>query len=407
LDDVLAEAFAEANAREPIARRDRAFARLLVATVLRRLGIIDAALARFLDRPLPPQAAGAWDALRLGAAQLLYLGTPPHAAVDEAVSLVAGQPAYRGLVNAVLRKLAATGAVPLAGQDQHRLSTPEWLWSSWVAAYGEAEARAIVEAHWREPPLDLTIKKDRPYWAARLNAEAVGKSTIRLRDAGAIEDIPGFEGGAWWVQDAAAAMPALALGNVKGLHVIDLGAAPGGKTAQLAAAGARVTAVDRSARRLNRLRQNMARLELPAEVVAADAAAWRPGTPADAVLLDAPCTSTGTARRHPDVLHLKTPADVAAMTAVQDRLLDNAWPMLKPGGVLVYCTCSLQPEEGAARVARLLASGAPLERVPIEAVELGAPEESVTTDGDIRTLPCHWRDAGGLDGFFIARLRRA
>jgi 16S rRNA (cytosine967-C5)-methyltransferase len=407
LDDVLAEAFAEANAREPIARRDRAFARLLVATVLRRLGIIDAALARFLDRPLPPQAAGAWDALRLGAAQLLYLGTPPHAAVDEAVSLVAGQPAYRGLVNAVLRKLAATGAAPLTSQDQHRLSTPEWLWSSWVAAYGEAQARAIVEAHWREPPLDLTIKKDRPYWAARLNAEAVGKSTIRLRDAGAIEDIPGFEGGAWWVQDAAAAMPALALGNVKGLHVIDLGAAPGGKTAQLAAAGARVTAVDRSARRLNRLRQNMARLELPAEVVAADAAAWRPGTPADAVLLDAPCTSTGTARRHPDVLHLKTPADIAAMTAVQDRLLDNAWPMLKPGGFLVYCTCSLQPEEGAARVARLLASGAPLERVPIEAIELGAPEESATAEGDIRTLPCHWRDAGGLDGFFIARLRRA
>jgi 16S rRNA (cytosine967-C5)-methyltransferase len=406
LDEALAEAFAEADAREPLARRDRAFARLLVATALRRLGHIDAALIQFLERPLPPQAASAWDALRLGAAQLLYLGTPPHAAVDGAVSLVADQPAYRGLVNAVLRKLAREGAGHLGGEDAHRLATPPWLWASWVAAYGEAQARDIVEAHWREPPLDLTVKEDVPYWAARLDAEPVGKCTIRLRDAGAIEEIPGFDGGAWWVQDAAAAMPALALGDVRGADVIDLGAAPGGKTAQLAAAGARVTAVDRSSRRLKRLRENLARLGLPALVVAADAAAWRPSTPADAVLLDAPCTATGTIRRHPDVLHLKSPADLGAMTALQDRLLDNAWPMLKPGGILVYCTCSLQPEEGRARIDRLLAAGVPLERVPIAAHELGAPAEAVTAQGDLRTLPCHWREAGGLDGFYIARLRR-
>jgi 16S rRNA (cytosine967-C5)-methyltransferase len=406
LDEVLAEAFATAEAREPMERRDRAFARLLVATVLRRLGHIDAALTRFLERPLPPQAAGAWDALRLGAAQLLYLGTPPHAAVDGAVTLVADQPVYRGLVNAVLRKLVRDGAGQLGGEDPHRLATPAWLWDSWVAAFGEPQAREIVEAHWREPALDLTVKEDAPYWAARLNAEAVGKCTVRLREASAIEEIPGFDSGAWWVQDAAAAMPALALGGVKDACVIDLGAAPGGKTAQLAAAGARVTAVDRSKRRLNRLRENLARLKLQAEVVAGDAGVWRPAVLADAVLLDAPCTATGTIRRHPDVLHLKSPADLAAMTALQDRLLDNAWAMLKPGGTLVYCTCSLQPEEGAARVERLLASGAPLARAPIAAHEVGAPPEAITLAGDVRTLPCHWKEAGGLDGFFIARLRR-
>lgn len=383
--------------------RDRAFARLLAATVLRRLGEIDAALALLLDRPLAPGAARVMNALRLGAAQRLFLDTPPHAAVDTTVRLLDGRLAgFKGLANAVLRKVAAAETPPGAA----RLDTPDWLWRSWVTAHGEADAAAIAAAHLAEPPLDLTVARDAATWCDRLQATLLPTGSLRRPIGGDPSALPGYDEGAWWVQDAAAALPARLLGPVAGRRVIDLCAAPGGKTAQLAAAGAEVTAVDRSAARLARLRANLRRLGLEAQVVEADAAAWRPDRPADAVLLDAPCTATGTIRRHPDIARIKTAGDVARMAAVQDRLLRAAVEMTAPGGRLVYATCSLQPEEGPDRIAALLQEGAPVRLDGISATELPGLSGAIRPDGMVRTLPCHWNELGGIDGFFIARLER-
>ena len=389
--------------------RDRAFARLLATTVLRRLGQIDAVLEAFLERALPARAGPTRAILRLGAAQILFLGTPSHAAVASAMALASDlAPAFKGLVNAVLRRLAAEGPALVAAQDATGLNTPDWLWESWVDAYGTEGARAIAEAHLVQPPLDLTLKlaADRDEWAARLEAEILPTGTLRRPAGGRIEDLSGFAEGVWWVQDAAAALPARLLGAVEGRTVLDLCAAPGGKTAQLVAAGARVIAVDRDAGRMERLEENLARLSLAADCVTADAAEWRPERPADAVLLDAPCSATGTIRRHPDVPHRKRKEDLPGLLALQERLFDAAVDMVKPGGVLVYCTCSLQPEEGPERVASLLARGAPMRRRPILPEDVGGLAELVTADGDLRTLPSHLAESGGLDGFYACRLER-
>ncbi|MCH7928988.1 MAG: MFS transporter [Proteobacteria bacterium] len=402
LDDALADHAGLAR----LEARDRAFARLLVSTTLRRLGQIDALIAHCLDKPLSAKAARIRQILRLGTCQLAFLGTPPHAAVDGAVSLVGRNRAYKGLVNAVLRRLAREGAGLAAKHDAPRLDTPGWLWESWRRAYGEATARAIAEAHLAEPPLDITVKRDAEGWARRLDARVLPTGTLRRALGGAVADLDGYAEGGWWVQDAAASLPARLLGDVAGETVIELCAAPGGKTAQLAAAGAHVVAVDRSAGRLDRLRQNLARLGLAAETIAADATRWRPRAPARFVLLDAPCSATGAIRRRPDIPHLKTAADVARLAALQDRLLDAAYPMLAPGGTLVWSVCSLEPEEGPERIAALLERAPGLERVAITAGEIGGLSELVTAAGDLRTLPCHLADRGGLDGFFVARLRR-
>ncbi len=398
LDDAMA------TAPQGIATRDRAFAQLLARSVLRRLGQIDALLARCLERPLPK---GAWLArliLRLGAVQLLFLDTPPHAAVDTAVGLAkqrAGR--YQKLVNGVLRRLARDGAAWRDEQDAPRLNTPDWLWDSWSAAYGEDVTRAIAASHLSEPPLDFSAKPDR---AVAFEATLLPTGSLRRPAGGRIADLPGFAAGDWWLQDAAAALPARLLGDLTGAHVIDLCAAPGGKTAQLAAAGAMVSAVDRAAPRLARLSQNLARLSLPAELIKADAATWQPPKPADFVLLDAPCTATGTIRRHPDIPHLKRPGDVPAAAAAQARLLANALAMLAPGGTLVYAVCSLQEEEGPAHIEGLLAADATVERVPVETGEIAGLGELIDSRGDLRSLPCHLANLGGLDGFYVARLRR-
>ena len=388
--------------------RDRGFAHLMVATTLRRLGQIDALIAHCLGRPLPGAAHASRNLLRLGVAQLLFLGVAAHAAVDETVALArrVDGGGYKGLINAVLRRLAAEGEPLVKAQDAARLDTPDWLWRSWRAAYGEAACRAIAEMHLTEPPLDLTVKGDTEPWVARLGAERLQTGSLRCRSAGEVRALPGFEEGAWWVQDAAAALPARLLGEIAGRHVLDLCAAPGGKSAQLALAGAQVTAVDRSPGRLDRLTENLARLGLAATTVTADVCLWRPALPADAVLLDAPCTATGAIRRHPDVPWLKTPADVRRMAAEQDRLLRAAIEMVRPGGLLVYTTCSLEVEEGLARVESLLAQGAPLRRRPVVPVEVSGLAELITPQGDLRTLPCHLADRGGMDGFYAARLER-
>jgi 16S rRNA (cytosine967-C5)-methyltransferase len=388
--------------------RDRAFARLIVTTVLRRLGQIDDLIQRCLERPLQPKARAARGLLRIGAAQLLFLRTPAHAAVDSTVALAGGAQLapYRGLINAVLRRLAREGDGLLAGQDAARLNLPDWLWQPWLRAYGEDVVRAIAEVLTADPPLDISVKAEAGEWAARLGATPVAGGSLRLSHAGAVMELPGYDDGAWWVQDAAATLPARLLGDVKDETVIDLCAAPGGKTAQLAAMGARVTAVDRSGTRMDRVRQNLARLGLRAECIVADVATWRPERPARFVLLDAPCSATGTLRRHPDIAWLKMQADVERMVAIQDVLLAAAAEMVAPGGTLVYCTCSLQPEEGPARVAALLARDATFERHAVVPSEIGDLPDAITAEGDLRTLPCHLAAQGGMDGFYAARLVR-
>lgn len=387
--------------------RDRAFVRMLATTTLRHLGQIDAVLKAFLDRPLARRHGAVKHVLRLAAGQILFLETPPHAAADTSVELtrLLKAPGLTGLVNAVSRRLSREGQAVLAEVDP-RLNTPRWMWDSWIAAYGEETARRILAADAEEPPLDFTVKGDAAHWAEQLKAEILPTGSLRRKEGGLVSQLPGYAEGAWWVQDAAAALPARLLGDVAGLTVIDLCAAPGGKTAQLAAAGATVIAVDRSEARLRRLAENMQRLGLADRVttVVADAAQWRPETPADAVLLDAPCTATGTIRRHPDVPRLKKSGDAASLAVTQDALLTAAADMLKPGGRLVYCVCSLQPEEGPARMAT--AAALPLTPEPIDAAEVGGLSEAVTPEGTLRTLPFHLGDRGGMDGFFAARFRK-
>ena len=391
--------------------RDRAFARLLAATVLRRLGQIDAAIDRCLGRPLPNRASRVHDILRLGAAQILFLGTAPHAAVDSAVHLAARSGALKGLVNAVLRRLVREGAEIVAGHDAPAMNTPQWLWQSWTRAYGERTARAIAQAHLDEPPLDFTTLRDIDKWADRLGARALPWGSLRRSGGGLVEALPGYDAGAWWVQDAAAALPARLLmsalpGGVGRRRVLDLCAAPGGKTAQLAAAGAEVTALDVSPARIEILRANLDRLRLAAVSVVADARHYRALAPFPAVLLDAPCSSTGTIRRHPDIARLKTPDDVARMRTLQDQLLAAALAALAPGGVLVYAVCSLEPDECKARIEALVSASSGVWRLPVAAAEVAGRGELVSASGDVRTLPCSLPEFGGLDGFYIARLRK-
>lgn len=404
LDQALSDDLEPGRRLAGLAPRDRAFARLLVVTVLRRLGQIDDAIGRCLDRPLNRSAQPARNALRLAAAQTMFLGTPAHAVVDGAVRLMASRHRHlSGLVNAVARRLSREAAAILAEQDEVRLNCPDWLWQSWSVAYGAETARQMVASMLMEPALDLTFKDDAKTWARDLDGEVLPTGSLRRTSGGAVQALPGFAEGAWWVQDAAAALPALLLGRVAGREVLDLCAAPGGKTAQLAASGARVTAVDNAPKRMALLRSNLERLDLQAETIVADALSWRAPRLYDAILLDAPCSATGTIRRHPDIWHLRTAEDMVQAAALQDQLLQAAMEMLAPGGTLIYITCSLQPEECEQRIDALLASGAPMTRRPIAAAELFDLDDLITPLGDMRTLP-HF--LGGMDGFYACRLVR-
>lgn len=405
----LDEALARHSGFAGLDPRDRAFVRLLLATTLRRLGEIDVVLAALIERPLEgPNAAGR-QVLRLGAAQLLFLGTAPHAAVDTSVRLIedAHLPHLKGLANAVLRRISREGAAILGDRDPARLNTPQWLWASWAEAYGEEATRAIAAAHLIEAPLDLTPRSNTDFWAGQLEAEVLPTGTLRRTGGGHIAELPGFAEGAWWVQDAAATLPVRLLGDIAGKRVADLCAAPGGKTMQLCAAGANVTAVDISARRMVRVGENLARAGLAAELITADASKWTASEKFDAILLDAPCSGTGTLRRHPDIAWLKDEEDVGRLTLTQDRLLLHAVQQLKPGAMLVYAVCSLQEDEGLARIEALLARDPRLKRVPVQPAELPGLDVAITRDGDVRTLPSMWPERGGLDGFYIARLALA
>jgi len=412
LDDILGRSLATGWMFD-LPQRDRALARAIVATSLRRRGQIDHVLGIFLERGLPEKAGKLYPILLSGAAQLIFLKTPPHAAIDLAVRLAqydARAKRYDKLVNAVLRRVAKEGDGIAASLDVPRVNTPDWLWTRWVARYGEDRAHAIAAANLVEPPLDLTVKSEPEDWAMQMAGRVLPNGSVRLLPKGRIEALPGYEGGAWWVQDVAASLPAHLTGSLSGKRVADLCAAPGGKTAQLALGGASVVPVDISKTRLKTLSTNLSRLGLDATTVAADATSWSPDERFDAVLLDAPCSSTGTIRRHPDIPYLKSPKDIEDLAGLQARLLDNATALLKPGGTLVYSTCSLEIEEGEAQIAALLARNPKIQVVPIEPNNLFGQGGWIQSPGFLRTFP-YQLDLGtpewsGMDGFFAARLKR-
>jgi 16S rRNA (cytosine967-C5)-methyltransferase len=394
----------DALARPPFSTlppRERGHARALVMATLRNLGPIDKALQAKVQRAPPEMVI---NLLRIGAAELYYLAAPDFAVVSTSVDLAGGRKetrAFKGLVNAVLRALAREGA---PATDPATLC-PDWLLSRWKAAWGAETALKIAAMIAQEPSADLSFRTapDAPL-AEGLEARELPGGSWRTDKGGSITEWPGFEDGSWWMQDASAAIPARLLNIQPGQTAVDLCAAPGGKTLQLAAMGAETVAIDRSAPRLQRVTENLARTGLKAEIHAADAGTWADTRQFDAVLLDAPCTATGTFRRHPDVLWASRPGDVAPLAGTQSKLLDSAAGRVKPGGRLVYCVCSLEPEEGEGQVQGFLKRHPDFNLEPIAPGEGGAPEASITADGTLRILPFHM-DGGG-DGFFAARFAR-
>jgi 16S rRNA (cytosine967-C5)-methyltransferase len=388
-----------------LAARDAGFARALVSESLRHFGMLDAVIRHFVSKPLAPHKAGpATEILLLGACELLVLKGAAHAAVDAANDLASADNKavhFKSLINAVLRRIAREGESVCADLDAARLNTPDWLWTRWSAQYGDDVARAVAGAHARHAPLDITLKSDD---VAAPEGQPLFGLSRRATAEGRVEDLPGFGEGGWWVQDAAAALPVFLMGDVAGKRVIDLCAAPGGKTLQLAARGAEVTAVEMDPARATRIRENLARTKLNADVIECDVRDFQ-GT-APLVLLDAPCTATGTIRRHPDLPWIKSAADVTAQAALSYNLLESAAAMVEPGGLLVFVVCSLERDEGEEQVAAFLASHSRFIRAPLTAGEIFGHAEWITPDGDLRTLPCHLRDIGGMDGFYAARLRR-
>lgn len=412
LDHALAKTFG-APAFESIEPRDRALARLIAMTVLRLHGDLAACLNTFLEKPLDQSKSKIWSILLAGTAQLRVLKISPHAAISLSVDLARSQPdteRFAKLVNAILRRVSEIDDSEDTASFGGKQNIPAWMLESWRDSYGAETAEKIARASLREPALDVSVKSDAAVWAEALDGTVLPTGTIRADVSGRIEDQPGFAEGAWWVQDCAAALPAKLFADLEGKRVADLCAAPGGKTLQLAARGAEVTAVDIGITRLEKLRENLARTSLSAQVVAADVLDWSPAEKCDGILLDAPCTATGTIRRHPDILHLKRATDLRDLVTLQSRLLRRAAPWVKPGGELIYCTCSLQSAECEQQIERFLDQHPAFERKPICPGEAGIEAAWLTPLGDLRTFPHHLdlgpKGLSGIDGFYTARLVR-
>ena len=393
--------------------RDRALVRAILVSALRHRRTIEALITARLRSPLPGNATTLSHILHVGGTQILFLDVPDSAAVDLAVTHAKSDPRtvrFAALINAVLRGIARDKATALPHVLASQTDAPEWFIDRLNKAYGPATTTAILAAHRVEPSTDFTVKADPQRWAEAFGGVALPTGSVRVaRLPASVPDLPGFADGAWWVQDAAAALPAQLFGNVRGLRVADLCAAPGGKTAQLATGGARVTAVDSSRNRLARLKTNLDRLGLDAELVEADALRWKPVQPFDAVLLDAPCSSTGTVRRHPDVPWTKSFADVEKLADLQRHLLDNAARMVKPGGVIVFSNCSLDPLEGEDMIRQFLKDNPAFGLDPIKPGEIPGGDGFVAPEGWLRTtpvdMPMQEPALSGMDGFFAARLR--
>jgi len=403
LDKVLGEGrlmseLLAAGALDRLSPPDRARAQRLAMSVLRYLDRADRLIARHVKKapPLP-----VCNVLRLGTLELAE-GTAAHGVVNDLVAIASKSRRHgrlKGLVNAVLRKLATDAPRDWSGLAMPRL--PGWLRGPLTQAWGKPAIAAMEQAHAAGAPLDLTAASDPTQVAQELGGDLLPTGSIRLQQPSQVTALPGYEAGAWWVQDAAAALPAKL---IQGQRVIDLCAAPGGKTLQLAAMGADVTAVDVSEARLERVKANLDRTGLNAEIVVSDARAvsgtW------DAVLLDAPCSATGTIRRHPDLPHAKDGADIGGLIALQAELIDHALTLLRPGGQLVFCTCSLLPDEGEVQIEEALARHPNL-AIDREALDQDWVESNWrSSEGGLRLRPDFWPDWGGMDGFYIAALRK-
>jgi 16S rRNA (cytosine967-C5)-methyltransferase len=386
--------------------RDAGFARAIASETLRRFGQLDALIRNFVPKAPPPHKAGpTLEILLAGACELLFLDVAPHAAVDAANRLAAADNKavhFKSLINAVLRRVSREGKEALAKQDAEKLNTPDWLWQSWCDAYGEDVARAIAAAHLQQPPTDFVLKDDA---LPPAGATLLFGNVWRMRETGRVDLLEGFGEGAWWVQDFAASLPARLLGDVHGQRVIDFCAAPGGKTMQLAGMGANVTAVEREPARMARLRENLARAKLDAELIEAD---MRDAeiAPAPFVLLDAPCSATGTIRRHPELPWIKSASDTNLTAQAAGELLDVAAEKVSSGGTLVFAVCSLEPQEGPEQVEDFLARHDGFARKAIAPEEVFGLAQLIDSHGDLRTLPCHLSEQGGMDGFYAARLVR-
>ena len=400
----LTESLSQAAVTYQAESRDRAAAHRLIATTLRYLGTLRTVLEPFL-RKEPPEPVQI--ALMMGCTQLLYLETPPHAAVNTIVALLRRKrlAPFAHLANAVLRKIAREGLSLLENLDQPRLNIPQWLWHSW-SKIGPHVPRAIATSLCHESPVDITLRPNTPFFKALQQSGGVllPNGSLRFSAGTNVTELPGYAQGAFWVQDAAASLPAFLLAAQKGENITDLCAAPGGKTAQLALAGAHITAIENNPARMAQLQDTLQRLQLTVNLIEADATTWKPSLLQDALLLDAPCSATGIARRHPDVLWTKRPRDLTTLTATQDCLLTAAKNMLRPGGRLIYTVCSLQEEEGPARAKAAEAMG--FVPSPFTREELAFLPEALTPEGWFRTHPGLWSEKGGMDGFFAARFIR-
>jgi 16S rRNA (cytosine967-C5)-methyltransferase len=391
-----------------LASRDAGFARAIAGETLRRLGQIEDLIRHFVPKsPAPHKSGPTLEILYAGTCELLFLNVAPHAAVDAANRLAQADDKavhFKPLINAVLRRVAREGKAFVDAQDSPRLNTPDWLWTRWATTYGEDATRSMADAHLRPAPVDLVLK-DKAF-APVLGGKILFGDVARLSDSSRIAELPGFADGTWWVQDAAATLPAQLFGDVANRTVIDLCAAPGGKTMQLAARGANVIAIERDAARLERIRENIERTRLSATLVESDVRDFRPAAPAPCVLLDAPCTATGTIRRHPDLPWTKSASDVTYCEQGAAELLSAAADMVAPSGLLVFAVCSLEPEEGVEQIENFLRGRADFRREPVKPSDVFGHVEWISADGDLRTLPCHLAEQGGMDGFFAARLRR-
>jgi 16S rRNA (cytosine967-C5)-methyltransferase len=387
--------------------RDRRFVQLLATTCLRRRGQLERVIAPMVSRRPFGAAENANTILVMGAAQLLILKTEAHAAVDSTVELMreAGFDRLTGMANAVMRRMTREGEARLTTTTPSD-NLPDWLMASWSEHYGAAATAEITALATTPPPLDITPKHDAAGWTEKLGGTLINSTTIRREFDGDVTKLDGFAEGEWWVQDAAAALAATLLGDLNTKSVIDLCAAPGGKTAQLIAAGASVTAIDSSRKRIDRLRRNLKRLALEAKIVLGDGRTYQPDHPVDHVLLDAPCSATGTVRRRPDILARRTPEDISELQAMQWELTTAALGWLKPGGTLIYATCSLQPEEGEQIIAAVLeAAEGRFVLDPVSPAEAGDFAASITAEGTLRIIPSDYAALGGVDGFYISRLK--
>ena len=389
----------------PLNEADRGLVKAILQSALRHLPRIEAIIGSLLDNPLPDGARSLHHLLVVAAAQMLYLDVPDHSAVDLAVEQANGDPRSRRfakLVNAILRRIGREKA-DLLSSVEDLPCMPDWFMQRLTEVYGRESALAIAASQLEPPTIDLTVKADAEGWAERLGGQVLPTGSVRLdRFRGSVTALEGFDDGAWWVQDAAAAIPAKLFGDLTGKRVADLCAAPGGKTAQLVLAGGDVLAVEQSKTRLKRLESNLARLGLPAKTLCTDLLNIDEAESFDAILLDAPCSSTGTTRRHPDVLWTKDAGDIAKLAALQEKLLRHAVSLLKPGGRLVFSNCSIDPSEGEDVVDRVLADSPGLHLVAINPSDWPGLETAITPRGEFRTTPAMLAKQGGLDGFYAA-----